>query len=254
MLPAGNLYQNIHSGLYMLGHLDVETGRFDVRTIGEIDSGFDFYAAQTLRMPDGRVIMLAWKEMWDRSFPTRQEEWAGTYILPRELTVEGDRLIQKPVREIAACRRNPALVSEVLMDCEEVSLPGISGNVIELRFTLTPGDAQKAGVKLFCGPEHETLLYYDRSRGIVVFDRTNAGIELTGPEEDVNVRVCAVDVQEKIEFDLFLDVSSLEVFIDGGRHTMTGNVYPEPSTSQGIRFFAEGGRARFSDVEKYDII
>ena len=251
---SGNLYQNIHSGLYMLGHLDFETGRFDVRTIGEIDSGFDFYAAQTLRMPDGRVIMLAWKEMWDRSFPTRQEEWAGTYILPRELTVEGDPLIQKPVREIAACRRNPALVSEVLMDCEEVSLPGISGNVIELRFTLTPGDAQKAGVKLFCGPEHETLLYYDRSRGIVVFDRTNAGIELTGPEEDVNVRVCAVDVQEKIELDLFLDVSSLEVFIDGGRHTMTGNVYPEPSASQGIRFFAEGGRARFSDVEKYDII
>ncbi len=56
---SGNLYQNIHSVLYMTGHLDFETGRFEVRTVGEVDSGFDFYAAQTHRMPDGRVIMIA---------------------------------------------------------------------------------------------------------------------------------------------------------------------------------------------------
>ena len=168
--------------------------------------------------------------------------------------MEGDRLIQKPVREIAACRRNPELVSEAAVHDEEVSLPGISGNVIELRFTLEPGDAKKAGVKLFCGPDQETLVYYDRERERVVFDRSHAGKTLTGREEDVNVRVCAVTVQEKIEFDLFLDVSSLEVFIDGGRHTMTGNVYPDPAASQEIRFFAEGGRARFRDVEKYDIM
>ena len=251
---SGNLYQNIHSVLYMLGHLDFETGRFDVRTIGEVDSGFDFYAAQTLRTPDGRIIMIAWKEMWDRSFPTRAEEWAGTYTLPRELSVEGDRLIQKPVREAAACRRNPELVSGIDVESDEVSLPGIAGNVIELRFTLMPGDAQKAGVKLFCGEDQETLLYFDREKELVVFDRSRAGTELTGREEDVNIRVCAVSVQEQIDFDLFLDVSSLEAFIDGGRHAMTGNVYPDPDLSDGIRFFAEGGSAGFRDIEKYDIV
>ena len=49
-------------------------------------------------------------------------------------------------------------------------------------------------------------------------------------------------------------MSSLEVFIDGGRHTMTGNVYPDPETALGVRFFAEGGSAVFADVEKYDIV
>ena len=254
-LPAeGHLYQNVHSVLYMLGHLDFETGRFEVQTIGEVDSGFDFYAAQTLRMPDGRVVMIAWKEMWDRSFPTAKEEWAGTYTLPRELTVEGDRLIQRPVREIESFRRDPVFAGEAAAENEEISLPGVEGNVIELRFTLSPGSAGRAGVKLFCADGCETLLYCDRREGLVVFDRENAGAALTGREPDVNRRVCEIGPRDSIEFDLFLDVSSLEVFIDGGRHTMTGNIYPDPEAAIGIRFFAEGGRAVFSGIEKYSIV
>ncbi len=251
---AGHLYQNIHSVIYMLGHLDFETGRFQVRAVGEVDSGFDFYAAQTLKMPDGRVVMVAWKEMWDRSYPTRTEEWAGTYTLPRELTVEGDRLIQKPVREIAACRHSAVCVDKAVADDREITVPGVSGNVIELRFTLIPGQADRSGVKLFCGKDCETLVYYDRSSGLMVFDRKNAGTALSGREANVDRRVCELGQREQIALDLFLDVSSLELFVDGGVHTMTGNVYPDPEKAQGIRFFAEGGSAEFLDIEKYEIV
>lgn len=251
----GHRYQNIHSNLFLLGHLDFETGRFTVRTIDDMDSGFDVYAAQTLRHPDGRVIMIAWKEMWDRSIPTaKTEQWAGTYTLPRELTVEGDRLVQKPVREIAAFRSAPVRVPLTTIAEGEKSLPGVSGTVIELHFTLGPDTAKRAGVKLFCGPEHETALYYDREKGLLVFDRSRSGKELTGAEENVTVRVCELGQREKIELDLFLDVCSLEVFVDGGRCTMTGNVYPDLGVDEDIRFFAEGGSAGFLDVEKYDII
>ena len=38
-----------------------------MKEICELDSGFDFYAPQVVKMPDGRNIMIAWKEMWDRS-------------------------------------------------------------------------------------------------------------------------------------------------------------------------------------------
>ena len=34
---------------------------------------------------------------------------------------------------------------------------------------------------------------------------------------------------------------------------MTGNVYPDPEKATGIRFFAEGGAATFTSVEKYAI-
>ncbi|MBQ9348423.1 MAG: glycoside hydrolase family 32 protein [Oscillibacter sp.] len=252
--PQGLKCQNVHSGLFMLGNLNFETGRFHVDAMGEIDSGFDFYAAQTLRMPDGRVIMIAWKEMWDRNFPTRKEGWAGTYTLPRELSLDGDRLIQKPVRELAAYRKNRVYCQEVTTEDGETAVPGVAGTVAEVRFTLEPGTAAACGVKVFCGPEHETAIYYDRADGLLVFDRSRSGLPLTGREKDASRRVLEVGDRDSIDLDLFLDVNSCEVFVDGGRHVMTGNVYPDLETDTGVRFFSQGGSSRFGHVEKFDIM
>ena len=251
----GNRYQNIHSVLYMLGKLDFDTGRFDIDVIGEVDSGFDFYASQTLRMPDGRVILIAWKEMWDRGYPTQKEGWAGTYSLPRELHVKDGFLIQQPVREIEAYRQNRVSKESLAVDGgQSVSVPGISGNKIELSFTLEPGTAEKAGVKLFRGTEHETLLYYDRTAGVMVVDRAKGGIFIKSrEEEDPTRRFADVGEKERMDFRVFLDVCTMEAFIDGGKYAMTANVYPDPEDI-GVEFFSEGGAAAFHNIEKYDIV
>ena len=249
----GAHYQNIHSTLYMLGKLDYSSGRFRAELIEEIDAGFDFYAAQTLRMPDGRVVMIAWKEMWDRSYPTQAEGWAGTYTLPRELRVVDRRLIQRPVRELTACRANRVACPRLDVADDSVALAGVEGGVIEIDVTLEPGDADRAGLKLFCGGEHETLIYFDRASGCLVFDRSHSGIALTGREENVQRRVCPLERADSIRLELFLDVSSIEVFINGGQRVMTGNVYPDPEDT-GVRFFSEGGKCMFVDIEKFDIV
>ena len=250
----GKAYQNVHSGIYMFGELSFESGRFRVDEIGEVDSGFDFYAAQTLRMPDGRVILIAWKEMWDRNFPTREEGWAGTYTLPRELSVVDGRLVQKPVREIEKYRGNKAGAASLTADNSSLSVDGVCGNTIEIQVTLEPGTAARSGVKLFRGSEHETLVYYDREEGDIVFDRSRSGIPFTGQEEDVDHRVCHIGAMDSIDLHFFLDVSSIEVFIDGGHHVMTGNVYPDIEQDTGVEFFAEGGSCGFRDLIKFDIL
>lgn len=249
----GDLYQNIHSGLFMLGALDFETGRFAVDTIGEVDSGFDFYAAQTLRMPDGRAVMIAWKEMWDRNYPTQTEKWAGTYTFPRELSVEGNRLIQKPVRELDACCRNPVFCKTLSVTDGGASIPGVSGNTVRIRFSLEAETASKAGVRLFAGEKHETVICYDKEKGMVEIDRSRSGIPFRGREDDVNVRRCEVGSFRAVEMELLLDVSSVEVFINGGRHVMTANVYPDPDDLN-VVFFAGGGSALFRNIEKFDVI
>ena len=280
----GNRYQNVHSGLYMVGELDFDTGHFRVDKIGELDNGFDFYAAQTLRMPDGRVIMIAWKEMWDRNYPTQAEGWAGTYSFPREFRMDGDQLIQRPARELDAFCKNRVCCPELTVSggactgdesadvsankdsslCHAegstapaapgtASVQGMGGNVARIRFTLEPGTATKAGIKVFCGKEHETAVYYDRNEGVVVIDRTISGIPFKGSEDSVNVRKCDIGDKTELEFELLLDVSSLEVFIDGGRHVMTANVYPDPEDTE-VRFFAEGGTAVFKKIEKFDVV
>ena len=250
---AGVRFQNVHSGLYMLGKLDFESGRFRIDTVGEVDSGFDFYAAQTLRMPDGRIVMIAWKEMWDRSYPTQAEGWAGTYTLPRELRVRDGRLIQRPVRELEAYRTGPVSVDALRISDASVSVEGVSGAVLELRCRLRLGSAERAGLRLFCGTEHETLLFADRAAKQLVLDRSRSGLPLKGREKDVQIRRCALEGSDEVTLELFLDVSSLEVFVNGGSSVLTANVYPDPE-DVGIRFFSEGGEAEFSQIRKYDIV
>ena len=249
----GDFYQNVHSGLYMLGKLDFETGRLQIDKIGEADSGFDFYAAQTLRMPDGRVVLIAWKEMWDRNYPTQKEGWAGTYTFPRELRAEGEQLIQKPVRELDAFCKNEVSCPAVSVCGGAASPEGLRGSVIRLRFTLEPGTAKRAGVRVFCGSKHETVISSDPEAGIVEIDRGRSGLPFRGREDEVNLRRCQVGCLDALEMELLLDVSSLELFLDGGRHVMTANVYPDPA-DDGVVFFAEGGEAAFRDVEKFDVV
>ena len=248
-----NLYQNVHSGLYMLGKLDFETGRYQVDKIGELDNGFDFYAAQTMHMPDDRAILIAWKEMWDRNYPTQAEGWAGTYSFPRELSIDGDMLIQKPVRELDAFCQNRVACDSLSITDGEISVPGVSGAVARIRVTLEPGTASKAGVKLFAGEKHETVVYFDKEEGVLAIDRSKSGIPMTGKEENVNVRKLDIGHPESIGLECLLDVSSLEVFVDGGRHVMTANVYPDPEDID-VRFFAEGGSAGFKNIEKFDVV
>ncbi len=219
----------------------------------QLDNGFDFYAAQSLHMPDGRYIMISWKEMWDRNYPTQAEGWAGTYSFPRELSMDGDCLIQKPARELDRFCRNKVTCQSLSVTGSEVSVKGISGTVARIRLTLEPGTADRAGVKLFAGEEHETVVYFDRKEGVLAIDRSKSGIPFTGSEDDVNVRRVDIDSPESIELEMLLDVSSLEVFIDGGRYVMTANVYPDPEDTD-VRFFAEGGSAAFHNIEKFDVI
>jgi len=170
----GNKYQNSASSIYITGHLDADKGVFISERMDEIDGGFDFYAPQTVTAPDGRVIMTAWMNMWGRSYPSANDGWAGSFILPREVTLKNDRLLQNPVKEIEQYRKNPVNYGNVIIDAgEEKSLDGVNGNGLEVSLDAELLDADIFGMKLFAGTDCETLLYFDRRESCVVFDRSS---------------------------------------------------------------------------------
>ncbi len=247
----GHRFQNLHSCIYMTGHLNMDTGHFEINSIEDLDSGFDIYASQVLKMPDGRHILIAWKEMWDRQYPTQQDKWVGTYTLPRELHYRDGHLYQSPVREIKKYRANKEETGQIPLCNASVSVKGFSGKTIEIKASFRIGGAARTGVKLFKGKEHETLVYYDAGKSAVVFDRTRSGVELK--TEGDTLRYCDIDGESVLRLHIFLDVSSVEVFINDGRYTMTCNVYPDPEDT-GVEFFCEEGNALLQEAVKYDII
>ncbi len=249
----GVQYENIHANMYLLGRLDLSTGEFHRTSEHEADGGFDFYAAQTAPpLPDGRIVMMAWMQMWDRSFPTAPYGWVGALTLPRELTFREGKLFQAPVREIERYRTDAVRCEEAEVD-GTLRIDGIEGDTVELSFELDLGASARAGVKVFSGGGSETSIYYDRAKELVVFDRSRMGTLIkTAPcEHDSDVRHARIRAEGNVlQMRLFLDVSSCEVFLGGGEQVMTGNVYSE---GKGIEFFSEGGRATVRRVEKYTI-
>ncbi|MGD9605033.1 MAG: glycoside hydrolase family 32 protein [Bacilli bacterium] len=246
-------FENIHSVVYMVGGIDYQTGKFNYDEFQEFDGGFDFYAAQTMITPDGRTIMLAWMQMWDRTLVTQAHNWVGAYTLPRELTYKDGHIYQAPVREIENYRQNEVSYQNKTINGNLV-LPQISGKTVELELEIEVGSASKVGVKLFKGTENETLVYYDALSQTVIFDRGNSGETISGAEINRQTRSADVSLNNGIlKLRIFLDVSSVEVFINDGYITMTGNVYPGLNDT-GIEFFTVGGSSILKQISKYDII
>lgn len=249
----GIKYQNQHSNVYVIGKLNYESGKFEKFCEGEIDSGFDFYAAQTLKTPDGRRVMIAWMSMWDRTLVTASDGYSGAMILPRELTVKDNKLYQQPVREIERYRSvHYHIVKKEIY--ENLQIPNFSATQ-EISVTFEIGTAKKVGLKLFCGEAHETLIYYDVEKHCVVFDRSKMGKELEHGqnEADAYVRYGNVTVKNgTLSMRLFLDVSSCEVFFGEGECVMAANIYADKYDKKNY-IFVEGGYSKIQRLDAYNL-
>jgi beta-fructofuranosidase len=240
----GDKYLNQHSVVYFVGKLDRETAKFEPDVQDELDFGFDFYAPQTTTDPLGRRIMIGWMQMWDRSIPSHElgHGWSGIMTLPRELRLEGQTLYQQPIEEIANYRTGH-VTDSYRFSAGDWIIPGVEGAQVELIVQFTPRGASTFGLKVRKGAEEETVLSYDVSEGKFMLDRSASGhpINAAPGEEGVNNRrQVKVDlINGTLEARVFLDRSSVEVFLQNGLRTMSSTIYPSPSSTS-ISFFTDG--------------
>ncbi len=207
-----------HNG-YIIGNMDwdsltfIPEGRFHV-----LDFGFDSYAAACANNieDEDKAILIAWMGLPDASYPTDDEEWSGCLTLPRELTIRGRRLIQKPLPELKKLRAEKLEVRENEAGC--AVLPEAAEIVMDIR----PGDLN---LELFTDESGQgglSVSYSEDSREITVdrsgmqfrFNEVN-GESRTRPLEDglSNLRI-------------FIDRSSVEIFVNDGDAVFSSRVFP----------------------------
>lgn len=242
-------YNNIYQTGYVIGKpLDFGTREFHHGAFQELDRGFDFYAAQTTLGPDGRRILVAWMGLPDVAYPTDTQGWSGCLTIPRQLTIQGGhKLIQQPVPELAKLRKTRSSAALTVTD-EVVRLNGFDGTSYELICEISKFDAEQLGLEFRAADHEKTVLKYDRVLKKVILDRTLSGQAMD--EVNGNVRSCGLDT-DPLKFHLFVDLSSVEIFINDGEEVFTSRIFPDPA-SQEIRLFCSGGTAEFQ-VHKWDI-
>lgn len=242
--PQGDAYRNIHQSGYLLGEpLEVNSPRMVHGSFHEWDCGFDFYAPQTTVSPDGRRILVGWMGLPDLTVPTDAHGWAHCLTLPREVTRKGDRLLQRPVRELDSLRSESLAIQDTL-ESEVKAYPSLSGTTYELECRFSPHNASAFGVELRVGDGEKTVIRYDRGQRKIILDRSQSGVPVALPYG--TTRACFLDA-ESIHMRIFMDVSSVEVFVNDGEAVFTARIFPSEA-SDGIRFFAEEGKAAFEAV------
>ncbi|MGZ0039265.1 glycoside hydrolase family 32 protein [Paenibacillus ottowii] len=244
--PSGDENHNIYQSGYVIGQLlDTKTRTLEHGAFHELDRGFDFYAPQTMIDPQGRRIMVAWMGLPDIEYPTDPNGWAHCLTLPRELTLYEGKLLQRPIPELTTLRRNREDRVADTLSSESKTYEGFKGTAYELICEVDLLDANIFGIEFRASETEKTVIKYNAISRKLVLDRSQSGESVAA--EYGEVRQCTWD-KDHIKLHLFVDTSSVEIFVNDGEEVFTSRIFPHPESDE-IRFFADKGEALFQAVK-----
>ncbi|RKQ40922.1 glycoside hydrolase family 32 protein [Enterobacter sp. R1(2018)] len=224
-----NLFQSGYlRGCWQPGRDFVQHGDFI-----ELDHGHDFYAPQSFVAADGRRILMGWMDMWESPMPSKREGWAGCLTLPREITADAQgRLRQTPVHELLSLRGAEHPVLPCVLDNQRQSLQDCAEAVeLELNWDCRESRAERYGLRLGNGCE---LFVDDQSRRLVLARRY--------PDEQLSGdRSVPLPENGDLRLRIFIDRSSIEVFVNEGEYCLSSRIYPQQDRQ--LQLFADRGRA-----------
>lgn len=220
------------SGTYMIGSFDgkrftPEGGKY-CYTTGSI------YAAQTINnipASDGRRIQIGWGRISHPDMP-----FNGMMLLPTELTLqttkEGIRLVNRPVKEVETlCHPVKAWQNLTSDEANSQLKEFYSADRLRIRTTFKLSHATSAGFNLF----GQRIIDYDMN-----------GNTLNGrfysPQDPTSMELTA---------DIYVDRTSIEVFIDGGLYSYSMERRPDVNNKEGFHFW--GNRIEVKSLEVFSV-
>ncbi len=219
MPSQGDKYTNVSSAVYFVGDMDFNTGKFTADYYDEIDTGFDFYAPQSLEDKNGERIMIAWAQMWERNFVTDElnHGWAGAMSVPRILTLENKMLHQKPVKSLEKYHGKKY---------NNISKGDV--DTFRLKINADISEGKQFEIELLKTLSGSFKISYDRITNQLIINRSQSLFRLDRhpKEKNVgNVRKIKLDSYIALNLDIIVDKSLIEIFINDGRFAMTSNYY-----------------------------
>jgi fructan beta-fructosidase len=245
-------------GQYFVGHFDGTKFTNDNPAEAKLylDYGKDFYAAVTFSdAPDGRRILLGWMSNWQYANKEPTTVWRCAQSLPRVLTLRqeaaGLRLVQQPVETLKSLRADHWSVGSGPVEEWQRTLfgKGVTGDALEILAEFEIGGAVEVGLEVRKSVNETTRIGYDAARREVFIDRTRSGNANFDVQNFPGRHAAPLTPSDnRVRLHVFVDRSSVEVFADGGRVTLTDRIFPSPQ-SQGVELYAKGGGAKCLSME-----
>lgn len=192
--------------------------------------------------------------------------------------------------EVYALRKDTKNVADASVSDEKM-LAGVAANMngaFEIETDVTPDANGIAGIEISNNKRERTLIYFDMKQGKVVMDRTESGltdfgkqavphdIELAWDKQlaaegkqparitnSINYKndfalatwaplsLCE-DGKKTYHVDIFVDKSSVELSVDGGRIAMTNLVFPV-APYENVKLYTQDGKAEFKNLKVHKL-
>ena len=171
-----------------------------------LDFGRDNYAGVTFNdAPDNRRIYIGWMNNWEYAKEIPENPARGSMTIPRELSlasIDGKiTLLQYPVKEISGS--------------------GIGDET----FVITPNES-KSGIRFTNVDGKSFDVGYDAAKKEIYVDRSNSWYEI----ESTSIHGATFDAGGKpFEIRVITDIGSVELFVAGGRVSITDLLLPSGS-------------------------
>jgi fructan beta-fructosidase len=204
---------------YFVGDFNGKNFTSSTQSIKWLDHGADNYAGVTwsnVPETDGRRLFIGWMSNWNYGQVVPTYPWRSAMTLPRSLhlsKVANDYLVSSsPIAELEALRAKsfPIEGNEFALESE----------LLELE--LTPNSSQFSLV--FSNPNAEQLVLKSNGKELIL-EREKSGLvdfeKGFGNEQKAYLEGLTIR-----NLKIYLDRSSIEVFVNGGEMVMTSIIFP----------------------------
>lgn len=261
----GGVTNSTHGTCYHVGAFDGNTFH-PTDTSGKkrwLDWGSDFYAGITYSNTlDDRILFqswFGWPCQWNKQL-SRTTKFSGAMNLTRKLTLHVDEdneyyVRSNPIREYKDLRSDSTFIDDItIFDRYTIKEDIGSHDPIEILLEMNLKDGSIFGIRLKNDFGEDYIFQYDDWHKQFISDRTNTGTVPGHYSGDYNkmARMPYEIKDHQLKLHLFFDVSTFEVFIDGGREAFSGHIYPrEPFTT--LELFSSGGHAEIKSYKMYEL-
>ncbi|MGY3766866.1 sucrose-6-phosphate hydrolase [Vagococcus vulneris] len=234
-------YDNIYPNSYVLAEdFDIRKNKLiNVSAPVNLDEGFDVYATQAFNAPDGRVLSIGWFGLPEITYPTDKFGWAHCLTIVKELIIEDDKLIQRPVAEMKELRET-CHPSSGELDSSATKLYQVDKNCYELELNFEEGAIGTLSLFANENLSKKIDIAFDTKNGKMTVNRKLAGESFA--TEYGTERMVTID-KGQLSLQIFVDESTVEVFINHGKKVVSSRVFPG---SNQTNIFLQGNQKQFT--------
>ena len=211
---------------YFVGDFDGKTFTTAQKDIKWIDYGPDDYAGITYNnLPNDRRIFIGWMSNWFYGQKIPTSTWRSAMTLPRKLELHKTDdyfLSNYPIKNFTEKLNYLKLNVKNTEHFEDVGL-----NQSAIKFT-QPSPLTDFRIAFSNTAKDSLFVDYNAEKKEFYIDRSKSGKTDFEPSFTSNKLVAKAQLKqgENVQFSIFLDQSSIEIFIDDGATTMTVRFFP----------------------------